>query len=149
MKVRAAAFQLSLTAVIQLSDWVPPIVIFGMNANFAQVIERASMSPDQKTREDNERMLLEAMVRDYQNFMFECMKIFLNPGMNKATRLATVQVMIIAMRECEVGSGHAGQRQALLAPAGAEVRPRPQGRNPIDAERQGPQHYGGQLRCRR
>lgn len=73
-----------------------------MSEKFKELIAKASMSPNDKERNESEQQLFEIMNRDYQNFFYECMKIFLDDKNDRGLRLATSTMMTIAAKESKV-----------------------------------------------
>lgn len=73
-----------------------------MNHSFKELVFKATLSPSDTERLDSEHSLLEFMSRDYQNFLLECMKVFLSPEVDGGLRQATATMMIIASKESKV-----------------------------------------------
>lgn len=53
---------------------------------------------------DSENILFEMMRRDYQNFLLECMQLFLSDKIDKALRLTAASVLSTAIKESNVRS---------------------------------------------
>lgn len=70
--------------------------------NFANIIGKAATHPDQAVRDESEKILFEAMARDYQNFLLECMTLYIKRDTDLSLRLASVQIIIASMREQDV-----------------------------------------------
>lgn len=82
---------------------------FAMNPNYKELIYKACISPNDRERSECEAAILELMNREFQNFFWECMKIFLSSDNDLSLRKSAGVIMSGAAKETKVGRSNLGQ----------------------------------------